>query len=196
MIDTALIIVDMQNAFCTKNGSFWKRGRKVLNFKKVLSTNKKLISFARRKKWLVIFTKLVFTKDYSDGGLLVKRNSKIAELGAFQEGSADSEITKSLKPEKNEYVITKKRHDPFIGTNLLQILRENNIRRVIVSGVVTNICVESTIRSAFDRDLETILVKDGTSASSHKLYKSSLETINKSFGDVMSLEELFLKFEN
>lgn len=196
MVNTALIIVDMQNAFCSKNGSFWKRGRRILNLKKVLSTNKKLISFARNKKWLVIFTKLVFKKDYSDGGLLVKRNPKIVQLEAYKEGGWDSEIAESLEPRKNEYIIIKKRHDPFIGTNLLQILRKNNIRRVIVSGVVTNICVESTVRSAFDHDFETILIKDGTSTSSRKLYVSSLETVNKSFGDVMSSEELFLKFEN
>jgi len=196
MINTALIIVDMQNAFCSKNGSFGKRGRKILNLKKILNINKKLISFARDKKLLVIFTKLVFKKDYSDGGLLVKRNPKIIELGAYMEGSPDSEIVNFLKPQKNEYIIVKKRHDPFIGTNLLQILRKNNIKRVIVSGVVTNICVESTVRSSFDHDFETILIEDGTSASSRKSYISSLETISKSFGDVMSLSELFLRFND
>jgi ureidoacrylate peracid hydrolase len=124
MTDTALIIVDMQNAFCSKKGSFWKRGRKILNLEKILRTNQKLLSFARNKKWLVIFTKLVFKKDYSGSELLVKRNPEIVKIGAYKEGSWDSEIIESLKPRENEYVAIKKRHDPFIGTNLLQILQK------------------------------------------------------------------------
>lgn len=189
MSETALVIIDMQNAFCSKEGSFWKRGRKILNLEKIIETNQKLLSFARKKKWIVIFVRLVFKKDYSDGGLLVKRNPEIIKLGAYKEGSWDSEITNFLKPHKNEYVVVKKRHDPF-GTNLLKILRKNNIKRVIITGVATNICVESTIRSAFDNDFETILVEDATSTSSKKLYTASLETINKSFGKVMSFDEL------
>lgn len=194
MNETALIVVDMQNAFCSKKGSFWRRGGAIMDLKEALSTNKKLISFSRKRKWLIIFTKLVFRKDYSDGGLLVKRNPAIIELGAYKEETWDSEITKSLLPRENEYVVMKKRLDPFIGTNLLKILHKNNIRRVVVSGVITNICVESTVRSAFNYDFSTILVKDATAASSLKSYASSLETISKSFGDVVSSQKLFSEF--
>jgi len=195
MTDTALIIVDMQNAFCSEEGSFWKRGRKILNLKRTIKINQKLLSFARKSGWLIIFTKLVFKKDYSDGGLLVKRNPKIVEFRAFEEGSWDSEITDFLKPLKGEYVIVKKRHDPFIGTNLLKILKKNNIKRIVIAGVATNICVESTIRSAFDNDFETILIKDATQTSSKKLYNASLETIKNSFGEVISFNELLRRFK-
>ncbi len=187
---TALIIVDMQNAFCSKEGSFWKRGRKILNLDKILKINQKLLSFARDKKWIVIFVKLVYKKDYSNAGLLVKNNPEIIKLKAYQENTWDSEIVDILKPRKNEYIIKKQKHDPFIGTDLLRILQKNKIKRIIISGVATNICVESTIRSAFDNDFETILIKNATSTCSRKLYNASLETINKSFGKVISLNEL------
>ena len=91
---TALILVDAQNAFCAKKGSFWKRGLSILNLNNTLRTMKSLLSFARKRKWLVIFTKLAYKQDYSDAGLLLKRNPKIAELGGYIENSWDSEITR------------------------------------------------------------------------------------------------------
>ena len=187
---TALIIVDMQNAFCSKEGSLWKRGRKILNLNKILKVNQKLLLFVREKNWIIIFVKLVYKKDYSDAGLLVKNNPEIIKLKAYQENTWDSKIVDILKPSKSEYVIKKQKHDPFIVTSLLKILQKNKIKRVVISGVATNICVESTVRSAFDNDFETIVIKDATSTSSKKLYSASLETINKSFGKVMSFDEL------
>jgi ureidoacrylate peracid hydrolase len=187
---TALIVVDMQNAFCSRNGSYWKRGRRIINLEKVLEVNKKLLVLAREKKWTVIFTRLVFNEDYSDGGLLLRRNPLISKLGAYRENTRDSEICEHLKPLKNEVVIIKKRYDPYINTHLEQMLRSRKIKRVIISGVVTDICIESTARSSFDRDFETIIVNDAVTSTSKKLHNASLEILNRSFGTVVSLNEL------
>ena len=158
-----------------------------MNLEEVIEANKKLLSFAREKKWTVIFTRLVFNDDYSDGGLLVQRNPQISELGAYRENTQDSEICDCLKPLKNEVVIIKKRYDPYINTNLEQILRSRKIQRIIISGIATDICVESTARSSFDRDFETIIVNNAVSTSSKKLHNASLEVLNASFGTVVSL---------
>lgn len=77
----------MQNASCSKEGSFWKRGRKILNLNKILKVNQKLLSFARDKNWIIIFVKLVYKKDYSNAGLLVKNNPEIIKLKAYQENT-------------------------------------------------------------------------------------------------------------
>lgn len=193
--NTALMIIDMQNAFCSKKGSFLKRGYSILNLERVLNNIQKLISFARKNNFLVVFTKLAFKKDYSDAGLLVKRVPEIIKLGAYREDGWDSKITKNLKIQKEDIIIIKKRHDPFIGTNLERILRKNKIKKIIVTGLLTNVCVESCVRSAFDRDFEVVVVKDAISTYSKKLYDSSLDNTRRHFAETIFLDELVNKFK-
>lgn len=190
MKKTVLILVDMQNAFCSKNGSFWKRGNSILNLNNMLEITKLLLNFARKKKWLIIFTRLAYESGYSDAGLLLKRNPKIKKLGGYIENTWDSKIIDALTPKKHEIVITKKRYDPFYNTNLEEILKKNKIKRAVVAGLLTNVCVESCVRSLFDRDFEVITIQDGTSTSSKALYKASLETMEKHLAKVINLDKL------
>lgn len=187
---TALILVDMQNAFCSRDGSFLKRGNSILNLNNVLKTTKLLLDFARKKKWLIIFTKLAYKSDYSDAGLLLKRNPLIRKVRSYIENTEDSEIIDFLKPQNYEVIITKKRYDPFYNTNLGKILEKNKIKKLIVTGLLTNVCVESLVRSAFDRDFEVIVVKDGTSTYSKEIYDNSLKTIKKHFAKIMNFKKL------
>lgn len=188
MQKTALVIVDMQNAFCSPKGSFQKRGFKLFNLRLVIKNIRKLLAFARKKRFLVIFTKLEFKKDYSNAGLLIKRFPEIVRFGGYQK--RDSKISPALKPKRDELVITKTRFDPFVGTNLEKILKKNKIKRIIVSGVLTNVCVECTVHSAFDRDFEVVVIKDAVTTYSKKLQNASLVTIQKHFGDIISLHSL------
>lgn len=190
MKNSALVLVDMQNAFCSKDGSFWKRGNSILNLDGVLKTTRLLLNFARKEKWLIIFTRLAYKPDYSDAGLLVKRNPEIKKIGGYIENTWDSEIIDALKPQKHEIVITKKRYDPFYNTNFEEILKKKKIKKLIVVGLLTNVCVESLVRSVFDRDLEVIVVKDGTSTYSKELYSNSLETIEKHFAKIVNFDKL------
>src|SRR3989344_4461373 len=190
MTNTALILVDMQNAFCSKQGSFRKRGNSIINLNNAIKTTKLLLDFARKKKWLIIFTKLAYKLDYSDAGLLIKRNPKIRKFRGYIENTWDSQIVDVLKPHENEIIIVKKRYDSFYDTNLEEILKKNNIKKLIVAGLLTNICVESLVRSAFDRDFKVILVKDGTSTFSKEIYSDSLKTIQKHFAKIMDFDKL------
>ena len=180
----------MQNAFCSKNGSFQKRGYSITNLNKVIKTIKLLLNFARKKKWLVIFTKLAYKKDYSDAGLLIKRNPKVRQLGGYIENTQDSEIIDTIKPQEHEIVIIKKRYDPFYNTNLERILKKNKIEKLIVAGLLTNVCVESFVRSAFDRDFEVIVIKDGTSTYSRKIRDNSLQTLETHFAKITTFNKL------
>mgnify|MGYP001576397341 CR=1 FL=1 len=186
----AVLIVDMQNAFCSRNGSFSKRGFKLLNLDKTIRTIQKIIKLAEKNKWPIIFTRLEFTKNYSDAGLLVKNAPEIKRLKAYQKNSFDSQIIGQLKYPDNAIIIAKTRYDPFQGTGLEKKLRQNKIGQIIVAGVLTNVCVESTVRSAFDKDFEILIVEDGTTTYSKKLQKASLTTLGKHFAKVVSLKNL------
>ncbi len=187
---TALVIVDMQNAFCSRTGSFSKRGFRLIGISKVIKNIQKLIHAAEKNKWLIVFTKLTLKKDYSDAGLLVKCSPEIIKLKAYREKTPDSEIISDLKPKKTDIIVSKKRYDPFVGTNLGKVLKKRKIKRLIVAGVTTNVCVESTIRSAFDRDFEVILVKDATTTYSKTLQKASVTTLTKHFALVTTTNAL------
>ena len=93
-MQTALIVVDMQNAFCHPEGSFRKRGYNIINLEKVIETNKKLINYFHDKNLPVIYTRLVFKPDYSDAGLLLIKHPQIKQLNAYIRDSFDNEIFK------------------------------------------------------------------------------------------------------
>ncbi len=190
---TGLIVVDMQNAFCHPNGSFRKRGYSIIELDSVIETNRRLIDFAHNKSWLVIYTRLAYQPDYSDAGLLLKKHPKIRQLCAYVRGSFDSEIFEDLSLAKSDVLLTKTRYDPFIGANLEEILKQNKLKHLIVGGLLTNICVESTVRSAFDREFEVTLVSDATSTYSEELYRNSLETMKRHFADVYTFDSLVKK---
>lgn len=194
--NTALIIVDMQNAFCSPEGSFRKRGFRILNLDKVLRISKSIVSLARQEDLLTIFTKIVYDSSYSDAGLLINKIApEIKQHGGYIEDSWDSEIVDILKPKEIDIIITKKRYDPFYETDLEGILQQNNISNLVVIGLLTNVCVEACIRSAFDRDFHVAIVPEATSTYSQNLLTSSLETIKSHFGSIISYEEI-LKLSN
>lgn len=191
MHNTALILVGMQNAFCSPEGSFWKRGYSILNIDSVLATVRNLLSFAHKKNILVIFTKLEYKSDYSNSGLLVKHFApEIIKLGGYRENSWDSELFDFQERSEHDIVIVKKRYDPFFNTNLENILKAHQINHLIVAGVLTNVCVESCVRSAFDRDFEVTVVSDATSTYSEELYRASLSTMERHFARIVLFKEL------
>jgi len=189
---TALVIIDMQNAFCAKRGSSARRGMKALNINAVISNIKKVISVARSKGWPVIFTRLAFNSDYSDAGLLIKRSPQIRELHAYEENSWDSQIIRELSLKKDDIILTKKRYDGFMGTGLEKILKRNKVNRLIVGGILTNVCVESMVRSAFDRGFETTVISDMVSSYSKNAHQNALRTMKRHFSQVTSTK-LFLE---
>jgi len=185
---TALVVIDMQNAFCSARGSYRRRGRSIRGMKTLLANVRKLLAFARREKMPVVFTRLSFKRDYSDAGPLVRKQPGIAAVKAY--GGWDGAIEKSLRPRRGETVVVKKRYDAFVGTGLEGLLRRKGVGRVVVAGVLTNVCVESLVRSAFDRGFAPLVAADATATYSKRLHAASLETLKRHFAEVLSCSEL------
>lgn len=192
--NTALVVVDLQNALCSKKGSYAKRGKSVLDVGRVVRNVKKLLGIFRRRKLPVIFVRIAFKKDYSDAGLLAKKCPEIVRVKAYREGSRDSAFVKGVRPRPGETVVVKKGYGSFENTPLEKILKKKKIKKVVVTGVLTNVCVESFVRSAFDKGFEPVVIKDATSSYSRKLHAASLETMGRHFAQVLSLQELQRRF--
>lgn len=171
---TALIVVDMQNAFCKKEGLFDALGtldeEKV---KRVIKVDKQLINVSRRKGIKVVFLRMTYSADLSDAGGTESPNYwKEAGLIAMREnpelkgrflinGTWDWEIIDELKHQPGDIVINKSRYSGFVNTNLDEILKAQSIKYLIFLGLVTNVCVESTLRDAYFHEYFPVLVSDG-----------------------------------
>lgn len=187
-------MVDMQNAFCSPGGSFRKRGYKVLNIGRVRNAICELVRHFKERGCPVVFTRMEFDADYANAGLLVQqKHPEIRTEQAYLQGTWDSDIVTELKHELNGsvYVVRKDKYDPFTSPEFQKILRKLKVRRLVLVGVLTNVCLESLARSAFDRDYLVAVVKEGTATYSHALYKASLTNIKNHFGDVVSRNVIF-----
>lgn len=189
-MNTALVLVDMQNAFCRADGSFARRGDQIPKAASVVAACRRLRAWAGSQRWPVIHTRLVFRPDYTDGGLLVADQPIIRDLRAYAAGTPDAEIVAELAPQPGDAVIDKNRYDPFTNPELERELRRRDIAHLVVAGLVTNVCVESTVRGAYDRGFRVTVVADAVASYSEPLHQAALTTIARHFGRVCTLAEL------
>jgi ureidoacrylate peracid hydrolase len=190
-MSTALVVVDLQNAFCQPEGSFAQRGVRIEGVERVVDGCLRLIAHAEAADWSVVYTTLVFRCDYRDAGQLVARNPAIRELGGYCEGSWDAALVDALLPVSGSaFVVRKSRYDPFCGTGLEADLRGRGVSEVVVCGVTTNVCVESTVRRAHDLDFPVRIVTDAMASYDAELHRASLATMSRHFATPVAIADL------
>ena len=106
------------------------------------------------------------------------------------DGTWDFAIVDGLEPRADEPVMMKQRYSCFAGTSFEQYLHARDIRSLIVIGVNTNVCVESTVREGFMNDYYIVLVRDGTAAYSNEEHEMTVRNIDRFFGEISTIEEL------
>lgn len=181
LMKPTLLVIDMQNDF-TQSGA-------VLEVKGIRKQLKKLNSFiawARTNKILVIYTR--HTYSVKNNPIETKMFPHVKDK--MRKGSFGWQICAELKPAKGDIIIDKTRYDAFYKTNLDKILRKQRVDTVIITGTMTNVCCESTARSAMYRDYNVIFCSDLTFCSSAKVHKNTLGTIKSHFGKVMNSRQV------
>ncbi len=180
---TALIVVDMQNEFCSPDGIPGKNGANVKPVKAIVPTLQRLLQTARSTSVRVLYLRHTHEPDLSN--LSPARLSFYAMLygGSITpyhaiRGTWGHKIVPELTPEEGEIVINKDRSSGFFATNLDLLLRSNGIESVVISGMATHACVESTARDAGFYDYYVVVVKDGVADYSRKLHQASLLTMS------------------
>lgn len=174
---TALIIVDMQNAFASKGGMFDLAGFDISGASRVIEVNRALLAAARRAGLRVIYLQMTFKPDLSDAGdpsspayhkelaLIMMRHRPELEGKLLIENTWDWQIVAALTPQPGDVVIRKTRYNGFHRTDLENRLKTAGIRHLLFTGIATNVCVESTARSAFFSDFWPVLVEDAMNHS-------------------------------
>lgn len=188
---TALVIVDMQNAFCCDDGSIAKIGLDVSMLKAAVRPCALLLAGARRLGLPVIFTRYVYQPDYADGGVLVRYlNPALGSADCLVAGSWDIEIVEILKPRGGELVVDKNRPSAFYAPEMEPALRRLGVDSLIVCGVTTNCCVESTVRDASQRDYKVFVAADAVAEMEVYRHEAALRAMHLLFADVATGEEL------
>ncbi len=184
---SVLMVIDIQNDFCHEEGLMAKIGKNVKPLQAIVPRINWLIKKLKEVNVPIIFVTILHNKMTISPSWGKRRI--FSENIICKEGSWGAEIYK-LDVQLADYVIIKHRYSAFFGTDLDLILRSINCSKVMVSGVTTNVCVESTIRDAISYNYLTYLVKDCTAAFTKKEYLSGLYNIEQYFGFVTDSQEI------
>jgi biuret amidohydrolase len=167
---SALIVVDMQKFFLNPASTTFTCGGLA-----ILPTLKQLISAFRKAGRPVIYARHVHHPDRIDAGILGWWWE-----GMCIEGSPESEVHDDIAPLPNEKVIMKHRYSAFYNTDLETVLRVQKIEDLVITGIMTNMCCESTARDAYFRDYRIFFLSDCTGSINEEMHLASL--LNLAFG--------------
>ncbi len=188
---TALLVVDMQRAFFDNDCSLGKAGLDVTPLRAAIPGTIALLRLARAAGVPVIFTRYVYSVGMVDFGPI--RGKKAAErvaANSLGHGTAEIELIAELQARPEEVVIDKSRPSAFYATRLEPVLSGMGIRNLVICGVTTNICVETTARDAGQRDYGTYVVRDAVAEFTAERNHYALFTIDWSFGEVIELADV------
>lgn len=194
-INPALLVIDMQNGFVSKGGSYDLMGLNVSKYSDVVPSLKQLIGFCRKVKIPIFYSQAV--REESGIDLLTRshrilpksREERIKRRPICIRGTWDAEIVEELKPNFDDHVVIKRRDSVFQDTEVEVWLRSLGIDSIIFAGIDTSICVESSLRDAFNHGYDIILISDATSSNNLNHYNSTLDNIRNYYGLVMNLDE-------
>ncbi|MGH3167616.1 MAG: isochorismatase family cysteine hydrolase [Trebonia sp.] len=175
----ALIVIDMQNGFCHPDGSHARLGFGLEGGERAVRNTSIAVGQAREGGIPVIFTRHLYRLGRADEGpVLIRDSPAIARQNGLAAGSWDAEIVDELDCRADDLKVDKVRHDAFQWTSLEPLLRGLGVGRLMICGVVTNLCVESTVRSAFMRDFPVTLIEDCCAAKTRRLHELSVEVLS------------------
>lgn len=186
----ALLVVDVQRGFCDPDGSMARSGGDHRPCAAAVPAVVRLLDGWRASGRPVVFTRYALAPDGTDAGLLGARSPQLRVPGALVDGTADAELVDGLTPRENELLLGKTRFSAFHATGLAGHLRRHAVDTVVVCGVTTNVCVESTVRDAFARDLHVVVPYDACASTHPALHDASLRTIALCMGEVTGVDTI------
>ena len=186
---SAVLVVDIQNDFCHPQGHFGKRQLNLLYVHEMVPILKRFVNTAR-KLGVTIFHIRSFLDEKFLSPPMLARNKELGRKNEICcEGSWGAEFYEIL-PAENEIVMTKHAYSAFIGTDLQERLLTRNIQSLMVTGALTNVCCESTIRDGFMLGFYTFLVEDCCASVDKTAHLGTVDNVSKYFGWVLKSDDL------
>ena len=174
---TALVLIEYQNDFTTEGGTLHQAVKPVMDQTNMLANTIETVRRARELGVTIVYTPISFTDDYHElspnpYGIL----KGVVDSKSFRQGSWGAAIADVLKPEPSDIVIEGKRGlCGFATTNLDFILRSRGIQTIALGGFLTNCCVESTMRTGYEKGYDVVTLTDCTAALSEEEQRMAVD---------------------
>lgn len=191
---SALLVIDMHNDFVLPDTPM-----EVPMAKDRVPNQRHIISVCRSFEIPVIFTQHILFDSFEISPLECAYNPNLRQVG-MRAGSHGAEVIAELRPEDNDVVLPKHRYDAFHNTQLKSVL--NTVRgagivdTVIIVGTLTEVCCESTARSAFMHDYKVAFIDDATAALSQAAQSATVDVIGRFFGRVFNTTDVVTALQN
>jgi len=206
---SAIVVVDMQNAFASKGGLLDLAGIDISGAAEVVRTIDTVLDAARASGVHVVYLQTGYKPDLSNGGsdaspnprketaLCLMRARPELKGKLLVEGTWDFQIVPDLVPRVNDIVVLKTRYSGFAGTTLDSVLRVREIRYLFFVGIATNVCVESTLRDAYFHEYWPILVTDAAmQAGPPAAHEATIFNVESFFGWTLDAASLVASLRN
>ena len=192
----ALLVIDIQNGFMSKGGSYDLLGMKISNYQQIIPKLKELISICRTYDVPIFYTQAV--RESSGIDLLTKthrilpksREERIKKRPICVRGTWDAKIVDEVKPTNKDHVVIKRRDSAFQDTETEVWLNSLKVNTLIFCGIDTSICVETSLRDGFNKGYDVILIADATASANIRHYKTTIEHVKEYYGLVMKVKEI------
>ena len=174
---TAVVLIEYQNDFTSEGGSLHDAVKGVMEQEHMLPNSVETVEKARELGATIIHAPITFTPDYHElsptpYGIL----KGVVDSKSFRKGTWGAEIVQDLTPTEQDIVVEGKRGlDAFASTNLDFILRSRGITTIALGGFLTNCCVESTMRTGYEKGFDVITLKDCTATLSEEEQRLAVE---------------------
>jgi len=200
--ETAVIVIDMQNAYASKQGYVDLAGFDISGAAGTIGNIDKVLKAARKAGIQVVYLQNGWDPDYVEAGTelspnyhksnalkTMRRNPNLAGQ-LLARGGWDYEIVDALAPQPGDIRVHKTRYSAFFNSQLDSILRSRGIRNLVFVGIATNVCVESTLRDGFHLEYFGVMLEDATHHLGPEfLQKATVYNIETFFGWVSTVED-------
>ena len=199
---TAVIVIDMQNAYASPGGYLDLAGFDISGAAKVIANIKPVLAVARAAGMPVIYFQNGWDADYVEAGgpgspnfhksnaLKTMRARPELQGKLLAKGGWDYELVDDLKPEPGDIILHKTRYSGFFNSQLDSVLRSRGIRNIVFVGIATNVCVESTLRDGFFLEYFGVVLEDAThQAGPEFIQQAAIYNIEKFYGWVSTVAD-------
>jgi nicotinamidase-related amidase len=193
---SAIILIDLQNDVVRGSGPFYGDLAEQVRSKRVIESASRLADGARSAGAAVFFVTVIRRRDYLD---VADQATQLTVTGAGKparqqvslvEGTRGAQLVDELRPQSADYVLVKKRRSAFRATELDLLLRARGIDTLFVGGVATDLGVENTVREAWDRDYNIVVVEDICVASPRSAHEYAIHTVFPRMARILTVNEV------
>jgi ureidoacrylate peracid hydrolase len=192
----AVLIVDVQNDFCAEGGAMHREGRDLTLVQAMVPRLARFLTAARAARVPLVWIRNVYTRtpnwylsEVWPEQATRRRRGLYVERPVCEAGQWNGDFYQ-VRPEAEDVIVTKHRYGAFEASDLDLVLRSRGIRAVIMTGVASNVCVETTARQAFLKDYYVVFTSDCTATYKQAEHDATLWNIDSYFGQVVTADEV------